>query len=155
MTNNKKFWLIKSEPSTYSIDDLKKDTVTSWTGIRNYQVRNFIRDEMKKGDLCLFYHSSSLVVGVSGVCKVVSDPYADETQFEKNSEYFDPNSTREKFAWYCVDVKFVKKFKNLFTLKQIKEDKKLTQMVVVKKGSRLSVQPVTEKDFEHILSLNT
>lgn len=101
------YWLMKSEGDCYSIDDLKKDKVTPWSGVRNYQARNFMRDHMKKGDMVLFYHSSSKPTGVYGIAKVTANAHADETQFEKGGEYYDPKSTREHARWQCVDVRFV------------------------------------------------
>lgn len=146
----KNFWLIKSEPTTYSIDHLKADASTPWTGIRNYQARNYMRDSMKVGDLCLFYHSSAKKaedIGVAGIAKVVSKPYPDPSAKDKKSDYFEPNS---KIVWELVDIKFVKKFPRLVPLSEIKADSKLANMLVIKKGMRLSIQPVDEKDFLYI-----
>ncbi len=147
----KKYWLIKSEPTTYSIDHLKADGTTPWTGIRNYQARNFMR-EMKPGDLCLFYHSNgkSNDMGVAGVAKVASKPYPDPTAKKKGSKYYEPNP---KITWDLVDVKFVKKFPRIVTLNEMKLEPKLKDMVVTRKGMRLSVQPVLPKDFEYIIKL--
>lgn len=150
-----KYWLIKSEPGSYSIDDLKRDKKTAWTGIRNYQVRNMLRDQIKKGDMCLFYHSSCEVIGIAGIAKVVSDGYPDPTQFDKKDHHFDPKSVGKQTPdlWYCVDVSFVKKLPKVLTLAEIKLDPKFNGMLVTKTGSRLSIQPVTQKHFEYICSL--
>lgn len=147
------YWLLKSEGTCYSIDDLKRDTKTAWTGIRNFQARNFIRDDMKKGDLAFFYHSSgdkNSPTGIYGVAKIVSTPYPDPTQFDKKDEHHDPKSKKENPTWFCVDVAFVKKYKEPITLSQIKFDPKLEGIMVAQKGSRLSVQPVSEKHFNYI-----
>lgn len=144
---------MKSEGDCYSIDDLKKDKVTAWSGVRNYQARNFMRDNMKKGDMVLFYHSSSKPTGVFGIAKVVANAHPDETQFEKGGEYYDPKSTLEHARWQCVDVGFVKKFKEPVTLEEIKFDDRLSGMMVRSQGSRLSIQPVSEKHFKIIEEL--
>lgn len=149
---DKRYWLIKSEPTTYSIDHLKADKKTAWTGVRNYQARNFMRDKMNVGDLCLFYHSNTKpeAVGVVGVAKVCSTPYQDPTSLDPQSEYFEKNKNT---IWVLVDIAFVKRCKRIITLHEMKRDKKLKNMVVVQKGSRLSIQPVSEADFFHIQSL--
>ncbi len=149
-TGEKKYWLIKSEPTTYSIDHLKTDGSTPWTGIRNYQARNYMRDSMKVGDLCLFYHSSAKEakdIGAAGIAKVASKPYPDPTARDKKSDYFEKNP---KIIWDLVDIKFVKKFPRLVPLSEIKNDPKLAGILVAKKGMRLSIQPVSEKDFLYI-----
>ena len=144
------YWLIKTEAAMYSIDDLKRDKKSAWTGIRNYQARNSIRDGMKVGDLCLFYHSSSEPTGIFGIAKVVSRPYGDATALNKKDEHYDPKSTKSDPIWYCVDVQFVKKFKTPVLLSELKADPKLKGMVVTQQGSRLSVQPVSESHFKYI-----
>ncbi|MEO5646027.1 MAG: EVE domain-containing protein [Candidatus Paceibacterota bacterium] len=146
-----RYWLLKSEGDCYSIDDLKKDKSTAWTGIRNYQARNFMRDDMKKGDMALFYHSSSDPTGVYGIAKVISDAHADETQFDKNDDHYDPKSTKAAPRWMCVDISFVKKFNEPISLTEIKLDPHLEGMVVRATGSRLSIQPVSEKHFTYIV----
>ena len=146
-----KYWLIKSEGDCYSIDDFKKDKKTPWEGIRNYQSRNYMMRDMQVGDLLFFYHSVSQPTGVYGIAKVVSKAHPDESQFDKKDEMtFDPKATKEKPIWYCVDVAFVEKFKHPVSLEAIKKDPKLEGMMVRVKGSRLSVQPVSQKHFEHI-----
>ena len=130
------YWLLKSEPSTYSIDDLKKDKRTFWDGIRNYQARNYLRDRLKKGDLILFYHSSAEPPGVAGIAKVVREGYPEPKQI--------------KPEWYGVDVEFVEKFNQLVPLNALKANKKLNGMLVLKRGMRLSVQPVEKIHFEEV-----
>ena len=141
---------MKSEPDVYSIDNLAKDTTTPWEGVRNYQARNFMMNEMSPGDEVLFYHSNAEPPGVAGLAKVCGKAAPDQTQFDKRSEVFDPKATQEKPRWFCVEVKFVKKFKNLVSLSSIKSSKALVKMVLVQKGSRLSIQPVTAVEFEII-----
>lgn len=147
------YWLLKTEPSAYSIDDLKRDKKTSWGGIRNYQARNFLR-EMKAGDLCLFYHSSTEPIGVAGVAKVTKAAYPDPTQYDRKDSHFDPKATKEKPIWYSPDIAFVQKFKEPFLLTSIKADVALRGIAVAQQGSRLSVQPVSEKHFKHIVENN-
>ena len=141
------YWLMKSEPSTYSIDDLKKDKVTQWEGVRNYQARNFMRDQMKIGDKVLFYHSNATPPGIAGLAEVCRESYPDYFALDASSKYFDPKSTEEKPIWMMVDVKFIKKFDKLVSLEEIKARPELANMLVIKKGMRLSIQPVTENDY--------
>ncbi|MBA3732888.1 EVE domain-containing protein [Patescibacteria group bacterium] len=148
----KKYWLIKSEENCYSIDDLKKDGKTEWTGVRNYQARNFIRDLMQKGDGVLFYHSSSNPMGVVGVAKVGSKAYPDETALNPKDDHFDPKAKTNN-VWVGVDIIFVKKLKNSVLLKDIKFRPELSDMVVAQQGSRLSIQPVSETHFKKVLEL--
>ena len=148
----KQYWLIKSEPDCYSIDDLAKEKKVSWTGVRNYQARNFIR-AMKKGDSILFYHSSANPVLVAGIAEVGSDPYADTSALRKNEDHYDQKATKENPIWSAVDVVFIKKFKNPVTLNYIKLNPKLEGMMVSQKGSRLSVQPVSEAHFKIIKAI--
>jgi len=148
-----KYWLMKSEPEELSIDQLKKDKTTWWTGVRNYQARNFMTTEMKVGDLILFYHSNAEPSGVAGVAKVTKPASPDALQFDKNSDYYDPKSKIEKPTWHCVEVGFVEKFKNFISLAELKEHKALSEMLVIKKGQRLSIQPVTEKEFHSVKKL--
>ena len=148
------YWLLKSEPGTYSIDDLKKDKVTHWDGVRNYQARNLMK-EMEKGDEALFYHSSADVIGVAGLATIAKEAYPDPSQFDKKSKYFDEKATKENPRWFCPDVKFKKKFKEIVTLAELKEEKKLSEMILLKKGTRLSVQPIKKSQFDHIVKLAT
>jgi predicted RNA-binding protein with PUA-like domain len=143
------YWLLKSEPTGYSIDTLKEDKRTAWSGVRNYQARNFMKD-MKVGDLCLFYHSGK-ETAVVGIAKVVGTPHADETQFIKGGHYFEPRATVDVPVWFCPDVQFVKKFKTPVPLGAIKADPKLKGIPLAQQGSRLSVQPVSEKHFNYIV----
>ncbi len=143
------YWLMKSEPETYGIDHLKRDRVTPWEGVRNFSARNHMR-AMKKGDLILFYHSSADEIGVAGIGKIVAEAHPDESQYKRGGDYFEPRATREKPVWYCVDVGFHERFVHLVTLAEIKADPTLEGMLVRERGSRLSVQPVSEKHFVHI-----
>jgi predicted RNA-binding protein with PUA-like domain len=148
-----KYWLIKSEPSVYSIDDLKKDKKTYWDGVHNYQARNFLRDEMKKGDKVIFYHSNSEPIGAVGVCKVIKGGYPDFTAFDPDDLHYDPKSNKEKPTWYMVDVKFLEKFPRIVTLAEMKANPKLANMKLVQKGNRLSVMPITKKEFDEIVRM--
>jgi predicted RNA-binding protein with PUA-like domain len=144
------YWLMKSEPDVFSIDDLKKKGVEPWNGVRNYQARNFMR-EMRLGDKILFYHSNADEIGVVGVMEVSQAAYPDPTQFDKKSEYFDPKSKKEDPRWSLVDVKFVEKFPRVITLEEMKNNPALEGLLLLRKGSRLSVIPVDEKHFKIIL----
>jgi predicted RNA-binding protein with PUA-like domain len=143
---------MKSEPQVYSIDDLKRDKRTAWNGVRNYQARNHMR-AMKKGDVVLFYHSSAEVTGVAGLAKVVKEAYPDPTQFDRKSEYHDPKSAKEDPRWSLVDIGFVERFAAPVSLQAIKADKDLRDMVLVN-NSRLSVQPVTEDEYERVRAMS-
>ena len=146
------YWLMKTEPSAYSIDDLQKKKVDSWDGVRNYQARNFMQ-AMAVGDQILFYHSSTNPAGVVGVARVAATAHPDQSQFDSADEHFDPKSKKEKPLWWCVDVEFVTKFTEVVTLEAIKADPKLDGMRVRQVGSRLSVQPVSMEHFKHIVAL--
>ncbi|PIR26146.1 MAG: EVE domain-containing protein [Deltaproteobacteria bacterium CG_4_10_14_0_2_um_filter_43_8] len=148
-----KYWLMKSEPSTYSIDDLKRDKKTAWEGVRNYQARNFMRDHMKRGDHVLFYHSNATPPALVGLATVCKESYPDPSQFDPRNKYFDQKATPEKPIWYLVDICFEEKFETPLSLEQIKNIRGLEKMLVVQKGSRLSVQPVEKKHFEHIVTM--
>ncbi len=141
------YWLMKSEPDVFSIDNLIRDKKSWWTGVRNYQARNFMMNDMKVGDLVLFYHSSADPSGVAGIAKVSRLAEADSTQFDKKSDSYEPKASLEKPMWFCVEVAPVKKFKNFVPLEDLKKEKSLASMQVLKKGQRLSIQPVTEKEF--------
>lgn len=142
---------MKSEPDVFSFSDLKKrpKKTEPWNGVRNYQARNFMRDEMKIGDLVLFYHSSCEVPGVAGIAKVSSSPYPDETQFDKKSEYFDPKATKEVPRWFLVDVTFEEDL-NHVSLEEIRGQEKLKDMRLLQRGNRLSILPVTKEEFQFI-----
>lgn len=148
------YWLLKSEATCYSIDDLKKDKKTHWDGVRNYQARNFMRD-MQKGDLVLFYHSNSEPIGIAGIGKIVKESYPDYTAWDKKDQHFDARSTQEKSLWDMVDVGFVKKFKEVIPLSELKEQKGLKDMKILQRGNRLSVTPVTKKEFGLITRLTS
>ncbi len=152
----KKYWLMKSEPSTFSIDDLakSKNKTTYWDGVRNYQARNFMRDEMKNGDMVLFYHSNAKPTAVVGVCEVVKEGYPDFTAFDPEDKHYDPKSKKDKPTWYMVDIKLKEKFKNPVTLEEIKANPKLRNMKLVQRGNRLSVMPVTKQEFEEIVKMS-
>ena len=146
-------WLIKSEPESYGIDHLKADKKTPWTGVRNFLARNYMRDGMQVGDPILFYHSSCKVPGIYGLAKVASKPYPDPTQFEEKSKYYEKRATKEKPVWYLVDVAFVKKLKEPLTITQIRDISQLHSMAILQPGSRLSITPVTDKEFDTITHL--
>lgn len=143
----KQYWLMKSEPDVFSLTQLKKDKTTWWGGVRNYQARNFMMKDMKVGDEVLFYHSNAEPTGVAGLAVITKLAAPDDSQFDKKSEYFDPKATKEKPIWFCVEVGFKAEFKNFVTLPDLRTNSKLKDMVVLQKGSRLSVQPVSEKHF--------
>lgn len=146
-------WLIKSEPDVFSIDDLQRVQREPWNGVRNYQARNFMRDAMQPGDLALFYHSNATPPGVVGVARVGGAPYPDATQFDPASEYFDPKASAERPRWMLVDFEFVAKFPLPVTLAQMKEDPALEGMLVLQKGTRLSITPVEPKHFKRLCKL--
>ncbi len=147
------YWLMKSEPDVYSIDTLKKEKKTLWDGIRNYQARNFMMKDMKVGDHVLFYHSNAKPPGIAGLAKVSKKATPDPTAFDKKSKYFDEKSSKENPRWFCVEVSYKKKLKKLISLDDIRANKKLADMMVIRKGSRLSIQPVTEKEFNEIVKM--
>ena len=148
-----KYWLMKSEPSVYSIDDLVRDGVTGWEGVRNYQARNFMRDEMKVGDLALFYHSNANPPGVAGVVRVVREAYPDDTAENASSPYYDARAVAKGNLWVRVDVEIVEKFQSEISLTSLREDSALEGLLVTRKGSRLSIQPVGKNHFLHICRL--
>ncbi len=148
-----KYWLMKSEPGVYSIDDLKKEKKTWWECIRNYQARNFMIKDMKVGDEVLFYHSSADPAGVAGQARVSAPAAADKTAQDKKSEYYDPKATKENPIWQCVQVEFVTKFKNFVPIEQIRKTKGLEKMLLLKRGQRLSIQPITAEEFAIISKL--
>ena len=155
MSKYMKYWLLKSEPNCYSIDDLKKNQIEMWDGTRNYQVRNMMRDDMKVGDEALFYHSNAgKETGVVGVMKVHSPAYPDPTQFDPQSDHPDLKSDPENPRWLCVDMQFVEKLPKLVSLQEIKLDPKFENMPLVKKGNRLSVFPINKTHFDRIVSLS-
>ena len=146
-----KFWLMKNEPEDYNIDDLKRDKTEPWDGIRNYQVRNMIRDDMKIGDHAFFYHSNCEIPGIYGLMTINSKPYPDHTAFDKKAKYYDIKSKKESPTWLMVDVKYKRKLKKVITLSELKSHKKLKDMRVVQKGNRLSITEVDKQDWEQFL----
>lgn len=149
----KKYWLMKCEPEAFSIDDLERDGVTSWEGVRNFQARNLLRDDVKVGDGVLYYASNAEPSGVTGVAEVAREGYPDPFAWKRGHKYFDPKTDRENPTWYAVDIRFVEKFPGIVPLAQLKATAGLEKMVVTQKGSRLSVQPVTAHEFEVVCRL--
>ncbi len=157
-TNRKptpRYWLVKSEPDCFSIDDLAtaKDQTTFWDGVRNYQARNTLRDDMRVGDLVLFYHSNAKPPAVAGLAQVVKEGYPDHTAFDEQSDHFDPKSKTDDPTWFMVDLKFVEKFSNPISLVDLRQHSELAGMVLLQRGSRLSVQPVSPKEFKVVLRI--
>ncbi len=149
------YWLMKSEPNCYSLQDLKKDKTEPWDGVRNYQARNFMRDNMKMGDLAFFYHSNCKTPHIAGVCKIAKESYPDHTAWDA-SEYachFDPKSTPENPRWFMVDVEFVEEFPEILSLHELKENPALAEMQILKKGNRLSITPVSKFEFDEIMKM--
>ena len=144
-----RYWLIKSEPDAYSIDAMARDKATSWGGVRNYQARNFMRDQMKPGDKAFFYHSNCEEPGIVGIVEVSAPAHPDDTQWDKKSDYYDPASKKEEPRWVCVDFRFVKKTP-LVSLADLRKDKKLAKMRVLQPGNRLSITPVDPDEWAHI-----
>ena len=149
------YWLMKSEPDVFSIDDLlqRPGRIEPWEGVRNYQARNLLRDDIKKGDLAFFYHSSCEIPGIVGIIEIVKEGYPDPTAFIPKHKYYDPRSTPENPIWYLVDVKFRRKLKRVIALTELREQRPLQNMKLLQKGNRLSVLPVTKKEWDYILSL--
>jgi predicted RNA-binding protein with PUA-like domain len=150
---SKRYWLMKSEPDEFSIDALAKVKSEPWSGVRNYQARNFMRDGMKVGDGILFYHSNCAEPGVVGIAEVASEAYPDPTQFDAKSDYFDAASTQEQPRWLVVDVAFKRKLKRTITLSELKASDELSDFALTQRGNRLSVMPVTRAQWEFILGL--
>lgn len=148
-----RYWLMKSEPSNFSIDDLEKapKQQTSWDGVRNYQARNFMRHDMKIGDLVFFYHSNCTPPGIVGIAKIISEAYPDHTAFDPNSEHPDLSSTSDNPRWFMLDIQFVKKFKSIISLQELKSHHELSQMRLLQKGNRLSILPIQEEEWNFIL----
>lgn len=147
------FWLVKTEPRVYSIEDLAKDKVTHWEGVRNYQARNYLK-EMVVGDRVLIYHSNDEQIGIVGVAMVSKTAYPDPSQFDRSSHYYDPKATKEEPRWFSPEIKFLSKFKDVLLLSTLKGVEVLNKMVLLQRGSRLSVQPVSELEFKQILKLS-
>ena len=149
------YWLFKTEPESFSIEDLNKskNQTTFWDGVRNYRARNILRDEIKKGDGVLFYHSSTEPLAVMGYCEVVKEGYPDHTQFDPKKDHFDPKAKKESPTWFMVDIKLEKEFKTPVTLDQIRANPTLKNITLIQRGNRLSVMPVTKSEFEEILRM--
>lgn len=150
-----RYWLFKSEPDCFSIDDLmrRRHQTEHWDGVRNYQARNMLRDEIKPGDLGFFYHSSCTPPGIAGIIEVVKEGYPDFTAWDIHSDHFDPKSTPENPRWYMVDLKFIEKFPRLITLDEIKHHSALKNMLITRKGNRLSITPVSQGEWQKIVFL--
>lgn len=149
------YWLMKSEPDVFGIDDLNQrpNKTEPWEGVRNYQARNILRDQMKTGDLAFFYHSSCKTPGIVGIVKVVKPGYVDSSAFDPNQPYYDPQSRLDKPRWYRVDVKFVKKFKRTIPLNELRENLLLNGMQLLKKGNRLSIMPISSFEWQTICTM--
>jgi predicted RNA-binding protein with PUA-like domain len=151
------YWLFKSEPAAFSIDDLRlaPKKTTAWDGVRNYQARNMLRDSIKNGDSAFFYYSSCEVPGIAGIVSIARDGYPDATAFDSKHDHYDPDSKKDAPSWYAVDVKFVRKFKRIITLDELRAyaEGKLKDFILLRRGNRLSVMPVTKKDWDFILTL--
>ena len=150
-------WLLKSEPDVFGIDHLAgaPERTTAWEGVRNYQARNLLRDDVGRGDLAFFYHSSCDVPGIAGIVKVVREAYPDPTQFDRKSEYYDPASTRDAPRWFCVDVQYVRRIEPVITLPELREHASgtLREMTILKRGNRLSVTPVSAAEWRFIVAM--
>ncbi len=149
----RRYWLLKSEPDCYSIDDFARDKVTFWDGVRNYQARNMLRDEMRVGDGALFYHSSTDPLAIVGLAEIVRAGYPDHTQFDPSADHYDAGSPVDDPRWYMVDVKLTRRLARPVTRAELLEDKRLSGMVLLQRGSRLSVQPVTEAEWNVVMEL--
>lgn len=149
------YWLMKSEPNAFSIDDLKNmpDQTEHWDGVRNYQARNMMRDDMKIGDQVFFYHSNCEVPGIVGLMEVVREGYPDHTAFDPDSKYFDPKSDPAKPRWMMVDIRYIRHTKRTISLAELKGHEALENMPLVRKGNRLSIMPVSKQEWEYILRL--
>jgi predicted RNA-binding protein with PUA-like domain len=144
------YWLMKSEPLSYSIEDLEKEKRTAWEGVRNYQARNYMRDSMKIGDLTLFYHSNANPSGVAGICEISKTHVPDHTSWDPKSKYFDPKSSRELPRWIMVELDFVERFPRLIALSELRDNKRLEGLGVLQKGCRLSIIPINSEHFNII-----
>ena len=150
-----KYWLMKSEPDVFGIDDLKNapGKTEPWDGVRNYQVRNMMRDEMKTGNLAFFYHSNCKEPGIAGIMKIVREAYPDSTAYDPDAMYYDPKSDPDKPRWYRVDVRYIRKLKRVITLSELKVHPELTDLPLLRRGNRLSIMPVSRQQWECILTL--
>ena len=149
------YWLMKSEPNAFSIDDLKRVKTEPWDGVRNYQVRNMMRDQMRVGDFAFFYHSNCKVPGIVGTMKIVKTGYPDYTAWDKHNEHYDPKSTPDNPRWFMVDVQFKEKFNDVIALTQLKANAALADLPIVKKGNRLSIVPINQTQWDAILAMRS
>ena len=151
------YWLMKTEPSTFGVDHLAKRPrkTAMWDGVRNYQARNMLRDDFRKGDLAFIYHSSTDVMGIAGIMQVVRTAYPDPTQFDKKSDHYDSGATRDAPRWFVVDVQLKRRFKRVNTLDELRahESRELNGMLLLKRGNRLSITPVSDAHWHFILTL--
>jgi predicted RNA-binding protein with PUA-like domain len=150
-----RYWLFKSEPSEYGIDDLRREQVDHWDGVRNYQARNMMRDQVKQGDLAFFYHSNCADTGIVGIMRIAREGYPDHTAFDPNAKHYDPKSNPDRPRWYMVDVRFERRLKRTITLRELKAHPELADMALVRKGNRLSIMPVTAQQWDLILGLES
>ena len=149
------YWLMKTEPSTFSVEDLAAAArrTTAWDGVRNYQARNMLRDEMKKGDQAFMYYSSTEVPGIVAIMEVAREGYPDPTAFDRRHEHYDPDSDKKNPRWFMVDVALDEKFSRVITLEELRTHRELKDMIILKRGNRLSVTPVTKDEWQFIVSL--
>ena len=149
------YWLMKSEPESFSINDLENrpEQIEHWDGVRNYQARNFMRDQMKAGDLAFMYHSSCVQPGIAGMMEIVKEGYPDYLAFDPASTYFDPKSDASKPTWFMVDVKYIKTFTRTITLSELKSYSELADLILLRRGNRLSIMPITKMHWDFILTL--
>ena len=154
---DRKYWLFKSEPTAYSFADLmaEPNQTAEWDGVRNYQVRNFMRDDMKVGDGILFYHSSAKPLAVVGLARIVGEAYPDTTAFDPSEKHYDPKSDPSNPAWLMVDIRAERELDRPVTLQEIKDDPRMQNMLLVRKGMRLSIQPVTEEEWQEVVAMGT
>ena len=147
------YWLMKSEPGSFSIDDLRRCKIEPWDGVRNYQARNMLRDEMQKGDLAFLYHSSCDTPGIAGIMEIVREGYPDATAFDPENHHFDPASDPDRPRWYVVNVKYQRKLRRMIALAELRGHRGLQRMKLLQKGNRLSITPVTKTEWDYILGL--
>jgi predicted RNA-binding protein with PUA-like domain len=152
---NMNYWLMKSEPETFSIDTLIAcpNQTSHWDGVRNYQARNMMRDQMQIGDLVFFYHSNCAPPGIVGIMKVVREGYPDSTALDSSNPHYDPKSTQQNPRWYMVDVQFIRKFKRMITLDELKQNPALSNLALVRRGNRLSILPVSDSEWQAIVAM--
>ena len=150
-----RYWLMKSEPDEFGIDDLRmaRRRTECWDGVRNYQSRNMMRDEMKKGDLAFFYHSSCAIPGIAGIMEIVREGYPDQTAFDLEDKHHDPKSDPDNPRWFHVDIKFVRKLQRIVSLSELRMQRQLQGLALLRRGNRLSIMPVSQEHWDYILSL--